>query len=271
MRERRLGPKDALFGRALNRQTVKRPMTNTYRISSWGQSDIGLRRPNNEDAYQVNDWNAVYVVADGMGGEAAGEVASRIFIETADELKGGNALRLKKEALAYIEQVFGLANARILDHVKENPRCTGMGCTAELLIMHAEGFLLGHVGDSRTYRLRNGQFQQLTKDHSLVQQQIDDGLILPSESQQHPLQNVILRAVGIEEDIAVDIIRGNLKVGDQLLLCSDGLSDMIADDLIADALCTYASTQNNVESLIEQAKISGGRDNFTVVLVDILP
>jgi len=246
-------------------------MTNAHEISAWGQSDIGLKRPNNEDAYLIDNRHGFYVVADGMGGEAAGEIASGIFVETADQLKGGNARRSPEEAVEFIQQVFGLANGSILEHVQDHPQCSGMGCTAELLVVHSEGFLLGHVGDSRTYRLRNGIFQQLTKDHSLVQQQIDDGLITPMESQRHPLQNVILRAVGIEEDIAVDMVRGNLKAGDQLLLCSDGLSDMLSDETIADALHTAAPPQSKVEVLIEQAKASGGRDNITVVLADILP
>ncbi|MGB5984262.1 MAG: Stp1/IreP family PP2C-type Ser/Thr phosphatase [Desulfobacterales bacterium] len=243
-------------------------MTNALRITSWGQSDVGLKRPNNEDSFHINDQHGYYALADGMGGEAAGEVASGLFVAAAEELIDKKPDRNDQEAIQLIETVFTVSNARILDHVRHHPHCEGMGCTAELLIIHNSGFSLGHVGDSRTYRLRNGTLQQLTKDHSLVQQQLDEGLISLEESEGHPLQNVIIRAVGIEADIAVDIVRGNLARGDLLLLCSDGLSDMIYDSAILEILQTELSPQQKADRLIEKAKSSGGNDNITVVVID---
>ena len=254
----------------LQERTGYQAMTSAYQIRSWGHTDIGLRRANNEDTYQIDDQHGYYVVADGMGGEAAGDVASRIFIETVDELRVGDARRGAEEAVKLLQDVFTNANARILDYVQHHPDCEGMGCTAELLLLHAEGFILGHVGDSRTYRLRSESLQQLTKDHSLVQQQLDEGLISFEESQKHPLQNVILRAVGIEEDIAVDIVRGSLIYGDKLCLCSDGLSDLVPESMIAQILGSDTPPKKKIERLIEEANSLGGTDNITAVLIEII-
>lgn len=244
-------------------------MATNYHIASWGQTDIGLKRSNNEDSFQINDESGYYVVADGMGGEAAGEVASQLFIDSVEKMQKNDALRSTGEAVQLIEQAFADANARILDYVQQHPDCEGMGCTAELLTINREGFVVGHVGDSRTYRQRGGHLQQLTKDHSLVQQQLDEGLISLKESWKHPLQNVILRAVGIEENIAVDIVRGKIISGDQLLLCSDGLSDVVATSSIAQTLQSGSKPQTKVEQLIDLAKESGGNDNITVVLIEV--
>lgn len=243
---------------------------NVPKIVTYGQTDMGLRRENNEDTYRARPETGFCLVADGMGGAAAGELASRIFAEIAvrifDEFRGQS----EQEALEYVQKTFRLANENILEHVKENPHHKGMGCTAELLAFSHAGFVLGHIGDSRTYRFRNGQLKQLTQDHSLVQDQIDQGIITSIEARTHPMRNIILRAVGIKEKVALDLIRGKTVSGDLFLLCSDGLTDMVDDPVIAQILSLHHPLPQKVEKLIAVANSAGGKDNITVVLSEMI-
>jgi protein phosphatase len=146
-----------------------------------------------------------------------------------------------------------------------------MGCTAEVVAFVDDLFVLGHVGDSRTYLFRDGVLRRITKDHSLVQDQVDRKLISEEEARTHAMRNVIIRAVGIEEPLAVDILRGRAFPGDLFLLCSDGLSDMSEEDAIAARLAGPASLADKAEALIALAKAGGGKDNVTVVLCEVLP
>jgi len=237
-------------------------------INFIGKSDSGLKRTNNEDCFMVRSELGFCLVADGMGGAAAGEIASRIFAETTLELFSSSAGRSEKETIELVQRAFNFANERILSHVKKNPHHKGMGCTAELMAFSDKGFVIGHMGDSRTYCLRDGQLKQLTQDHSLVQNQIDQRLITPAEARNHPLRNVILRAVGIKKKLALDLIRGNTFSGDLFLLCSDGLSDMVDDNQIRNILFSTAPLLQKVEKLIESANAAGGYDNITVVLAN---
>ncbi len=144
-----------------------------------------------------------------------------------------------------------------------------MGCTAELLAFYDGGFILGHIGDSRTYRFRRRQLEQLTEDHTLVQQQVNEGLISSENVRHHPLRNVILRAVGLKKELALDVLRGKTATGDLFLLCSDGLTDMVEDDQILEILLSDFDIHRKTEKLIEMAKAGGGHDNITVVLTAI--
>jgi protein phosphatase len=144
-----------------------------------------------------------------------------------------------------------------------------MGCTAELMAFSDQGFVIGHLGDSRTYRFRNGLLKQLTHDHSFIQEQIDKGLIAEENARRHPLRNVILKAVGINESLALDLIRGRTYPEDQFLLCSDGLTDMVEDIIIGRVFNSPIPADKKVEQLIELALSGGGKDNITVVLIDI--
>ncbi len=238
-------------------------------INFVGKSDSGLKRTNNEDCFMVRSELGFCLVADGMGGAAAGEIASRIFAETTLELFSSSAGRSEKETIELVQGAFNFANERILSHVKKNPHHKGMGCTAELMAFSDKGFVIGHMGDSRTYCLRDGQLKQLTQDHSLVQNQIDQRLITPAEARNHPLRNVILRAVGIKKKLALDLVRGITFSGDLFLLCSDGLSDMVDDNQIRNILFSTAPLLQKVEKLIESANAAGGYDNITVVLANI--
>ena len=242
----------------------------SLRLLSFGKTDTGLKRSNNEDRFISRPEIGLFAVADGMGGAAAGEVASQIFAETVSEVLAEKGRAAGQETLNLIQEVFRLANERILNHVKENSQHRGMGCTAELLVFDQGRYVLGHVGDSRTYLFRQGELKQLTLDHSLVQDQVDRGLITAQEAKKHSLRNVILRAVGVNEILAVDLIRGKGLPGDLLLLCSDGLTDMVDDSSIGDVLSRSLSVVQKAETLIELAKSAGGHDNITVVLCEVM-
>ncbi len=234
-----------------------------------GRTDTGLVRPNNEDTFAINTQAGYCLVADGMGGAAAGETASRLFAEAAAEIFGARPPADETEAVEKVQNAFRHANKLILEHVDRNPHHKGMGCTAELLALHAGGYVIGHMGDSRTYRFRNGTLKQLTKDHSLVQDQLDRGLISAEEARHHAMRNVVLRAVGVDTAPALDTLRGPVQPGDLFLLCSDGLTDMVTDDAIAEVLATLQPLETAAARLIEIAKQAGGRDNITVAMAKI--
>jgi protein phosphatase len=238
-------------------------------ITAFAATDIGLRRSKNEDSYAVMADHGVLTVADGMGGAAAGEVASRIFTDTAIAVFTG-PLATEEEALAKVQEVFRLANERIRGYGSGSPRFKDMGCTAEVLAFHGERFVLGHVGDSRTYLFRRGHLRQLTRDHSLVQDQVEQGLLTPEQARAHSLRNVILRAVGTSESLAVDILRGKGLPGDILLLCSDGLHDMVRDERICEIMASQDGIQAKAARLVDAARSAGGYDNITVALCEVL-
>ena len=235
-----------------------------------GATDVGNVRSNNEDVFYVSEACRFCLVADGMGGAAAGEVASGIFAETAKAVFAGHDGLSEENTIARVQTTFKLANDKILKHVGRNPQNQGMGCTAELLAFVQESFIIGHVGDSRTYRLRNNSLKQLTKDHSLVQEQLDQGLITPEEAQHHAMRNVILRAVGVNDTVALDILKGRQKPGDRFLLCSDGLTDMVAESQILETMSAQGPLHEKSEALIRLAKQAGGKDNVTVALSEVV-
>ena len=240
------------------------------KIAFFGQSDVGIKRRNNEDAFVINPELCFCLAADGMGGAAAGELASRFFAETATQVFLSSVPRTERQAIDLVQDTFSFANKKILDHVNENPPHQGMGCTAELVAFFDEGFVLGHIGDSRTYRLRDGHLKQLTQDHSFVQGQIDQGLITQAEARHHHLRNVILRAVGVAENLSLDLLNGKIFSGDLFLLCSDGLTDMVDDPLIQEILSSALSLPQKTGELIGSANAAGGLDNITVVLSEVL-
>jgi serine/threonine protein phosphatase PrpC len=238
-------------------------------IQFLGQTDIGLVRSNNEDTFLING-NANYcLVADGMGGAAAGETASQIFAQAADEIFADHQSASEQDAVEYVQKTFRVANDRILEHVAQHPEHEGMGCTAELLAFTPSGFVIGHMGDSRTYRIRQGKLKQLTKDHSLVQDQLDQGLINEEQARSHSMRNVILRAVGVRPSPALDTLRGPIFPGDLFLLCSDGLTDLVEDDVIATVLAENHMLSDKLAKLVDLAKKAGGKDNITAVLAEI--
>jgi PPM family protein phosphatase len=238
-------------------------------IEFLGQTDIGLVRTNNEDTFVIDPASNYCLVADGMGGAAAGEMASQLFAEAAGEVFAGLTSFTEQQTVERVQSAFRQANDRILAHVARFPQHKGMGCTAELLAFTPTGFVIGHMGDSRTYRLRNGVLKQLTKDHSLVQDQIDQGLITEAQARTHSMRNVILRAVGVRPSPALDTLRGPIFPGDIFMLCSDGLTDLVDDPAIADVLDSTVSGAQKIEDLMDLAKHAGDKDNITVVLAEI--
>jgi PPM family protein phosphatase len=240
-----------------------------FNIEYIGKTDRGLIRNNNEDTFVINKDNNFCLVADGMGGAAAGEMASLIFAQTADEIFSNGAPGTEQEAIDCVQATFREANERILAHVTQYPEHQGMGCTAEALAFTTSGFVIGHMGDSRTYRFRQGILKQLTKDHSLVQDQIDQGLITEEQARTHSMRNVILRAVGVRPSPALDTLRGPIFQGDLFLLCSDGLTDMVDDSEISRVLNMNSDVIQKSDLLIDFAKKAGGKDNITVVLAEV--
>ena len=238
-------------------------------IEFLGTTDVGLVRANNEDTFLIHSEAAYCLVADGMGGAAAGEMASSIFAQAAGEVFNAQISTNEQQAIDRVQTAFLLANDRILAHVAEHPEHQGMGCTAEILAFTPTGFVIGHMGDSRTYRLRQGVLKQLTKDHSLVQDQIDQGLITEAQARSHSMRNIILRAVGVRPSPALDTLRGPIFSGDIFLLCSDGLTDLVDDPLICEVLSHNGNLEKKTAELVELAKQAGGKDNITVVLAKI--
>jgi len=239
------------------------------RLNSTAATHIGLVRTNNEDAYLAMPDAGVFALSDGMGGAAAGEIASRYFIETTQAIVANGIPVAGPEEFAQMEKVFIDSNKRILEHAANNPDDRGMGCTADLLVFTNGRYIIGHVGDSRVYLLRRHCLSQLTRDHSLVQLQVDQGVLTPAEARTHPRKNIILRAVGTDASVFPDILEGEALDDDIFLLCSDGLTDMVEDSLIQRILSSAARLQQKADGLIEAALAAGGSDNVTVVLCQV--
>ena len=238
-------------------------------ILLFGKTDQGLVRKNNEDIFLINEEKHFCLVADGIGGSKAGGIASQIFAQTVSDYFETIVDPLEIEAPGLIKKIFLTANSNILNHAREHEECSGMRCTAELILFFNHSYILGHLGDSRTFRLRNGSLKQLTLDHSLVQEQISQGLITPEEAKKHSFKNIIVRAVGIEENPLLDILKGKILTNDKFLLCSDGLTDIIEISQIEEVLKSSLDDNQKVENLVENAKESMGKDNITVVIAQI--
>lgn len=245
-------------------------MNRPLHLSACCESDKGLVRSYNEDVCLVNEEDGYFLAADGMGGEAAGEVASAFFRDTVVELFAATPKHcLTDDTLnELIVECFQVAHDRILAHVEEEPSHQGMGCTAELLVYHNNRVVLGHVGDSRVYLLRDGTLIQLTTDHSFVQEQADLGNISQEQAETHSLKNLILRVVGSGDKLEVDLIGSQVEAGDIFLLCTDGLSSMVDKEQMTDILGSDLDLQVKTTMLIDQANYNGGTDNVTAVLVE---
>jgi protein phosphatase len=236
------------------------------RLIACSKTDRGLQRSNNEDACAVGLAHHFCMVADGMGGQAGGELASALFLEAVVAIFQDQSEFTEEQGFSLVKAAFNLANTRILAYAKAHPSFAGMGCTAELLTFCGDRFVLGHVGDSRIYLFRDGTFTQLTKDHSLVESQIDQGLVSRQEARRSRLQNILLRAVGNSAKMVVDLRSGDLRPGDIFLLCTDGLHGMVEDQGMQAVLAFDAPLELKTEMLVNMANDAGGRDNVTVVL-----
>ena len=211
----------------------------------------------------------IFVVADGMGGHAAGEVVSEMAVRAvAREL--GSLKGLNDDAVATrMRSAITEANGAIFQRTLTEHDKRGMGTTVTALVLYGGRFLIGQVGDSRAYLQRDGKLTQVTKDHSYVQEQVDAGYLTPEQARSHPYSNVITRCVGANSDVAPDVYVGAVKQGDLFLLASDGLTGMLEDPELADVLASGREPQQHVDSLIDEANRHGGLDNITAIVVRI--
>jgi PPM family protein phosphatase len=238
-------------------------------------TDTGRARNNNEDSVDLDERNALAVLADGMGGYNAGEIASSMatsFIKT--ELgrwlheTHGNAT--DGEVRRAMDICVDNANRAIFNAANANPQFAGMGTTLVVAVFRGAQMLLGHVGDSRAYRLRNGRLAQLTRDHSLLQEQLDAGLITQEQASFSSNKNLVTRAVGVEDTVMLETHVHETQPGDLILLCSDGLSDMLDDGILAQTLLAHQDSLDKAgQALIDAANDAGGKDNIAVVLARV--
>src|SRR2546423_9003105 len=236
------------------------------------RTDGGRIRKGNEDSLQAsaNPYRELFIVADGMGGHAAGEVASEMSVEmVSHELADLNDLQ-SADAFDRVANALRAANRSVYERTRTERDKLGMGSTVSALLLSESRFLVGHVGDSRIYLVRDGQLRQLTKDHSLVQEQVDAGLLTPEQARRHPQSNVITRCIGMADDIDPDVFDGEARVGDSFLLASDGLTGMVDDRRIQQLLLSRAKPERIVDALIQEANVNGGNDNITAVVVRVL-
>jgi PPM family protein phosphatase len=242
------------------------------RLLHAARTDVGMIRSGNEDNFAVSASGdrGLFIVADGMGGHAAGEVASEMAVQTVErELTGVRDLEDRASA-DKVKDALRKANRNIHDRTITEVDKQGMGTTASVLLVSDKKYLIGQVGDSRVYLLRDGALQQLTKDHSYVQEQVDAGFLTPEQARYHPYSNVITRCVGASPDVEPDVYQGAVRVGDLFLVASDGLTGMVDDRRLQALLMSRAEPERKVHSLIAEANGRGGLDNITAIVVQVV-
>ena len=255
------------------------PLDN-MRVRFSGATDVGRKRDHNEDSVYLPTDVRLAIVADGMG--ASGEVASALAVDTMVDYYGRTAdmqpltwpYKVDRDLRGDINRMTTgvlLANLEVHERAARDPNCKGMGTTIVAGYFLDDTVIIGHVGDSRVYRLREGKLTQITEDHSLINDYIKMKRVTAEEAENWPHKNVIVRALGMKDSVQVDIITDHPKVGDCFLLCSDGLCDMLSDDQIANLMDTTTDLDKAVEVLIAAANEAGGVDNISVVLARIEP
>lgn len=235
------------------------------------KSDVGLVRTVNEDRVVVKNGVAggsFAIVADGMGGHQAGDTASQITIELVEEALQQAAGGLSDaESEAYLIEAIRQANAKVYEIASVKEHYRGMGTTVTAALANDSRVIIGHIGDSRAYYINHEQFMQITEDHTLVNELVKTGQLTPGEAAVHPRRNVITRALGTDADVDVDLARLPWKSGDVILLCSDGLSNLVPEEELARIVRGEGSLIEKVDRLVEYALQAGGDDNITVVLL----
>ncbi len=252
----------------------------SMRVDSKSLTHVGLKRPLNEDSFCSNVEEGLYVVADGMGGHAHGEVASRLAVETIEEfikLTSGDTdvtwpygidetLSLNGNRL---KTSIRFANQKLLEHARTSAGCEGMATTVVAVLVQDDVAEIAHVGDSRLYLVREGKIARLTSDHSWVNEQVQSGVIDSEQARNHPLRNVVTRALGGRPDLEVDVQTLEMQSGDRLLLCSDGLTTMLDDEEILRIVLGGDGGVDQTDELIQAANESGGEDNTTAILLKV--
>jgi serine/threonine protein phosphatase PrpC len=249
------------------------------KIVSAGATDIGKRRANNEDAYLLNDELQLYAAADGVGGNEGGEIASRIAVDTLasvlpdllswkDRTPPAGVVPGSVTESDALERAVTFANRAIRQEREGSAALADMGTTLTVLLLRNGRAYLAHVGDSRAYLLRDGTLRQITNDHSLVAEQVRLGVLTPEQAKASPNRHVITRALGLDEELQVDLPEMDLQKGDVILLCTDGLTEMVDDRKIASILAN-AGAREAAAALIKEANSRGGRDNITAIVVQV--
>lgn len=235
------------------------------------QTDPGLARQNNEDAVAFDAVSQLCILADGMGGYNAGEIASAMAVAFIQSEMGRWLLQAGKyangkEVRRALEICVENANHSIFNAASSNPPYAGMGTTLVVGVFQQDRLIIGHIGDSRCYRLRGGELVQITKDHSLLQEQLDAGLITPEQALTSTHKNLVTRALGVEDTAVLEVHEHRVESGDIYLMCSDGLSDMVSDADITSVVAGEESLESKARQLIVAANEGGGRDNISVLL-----
>lgn len=240
-------------------------------LTSFGQTDVGLRRQKNEDSFLVNQDLGLFLVADGMGGHKGGDLASSMAV---DIMQSSISVQLKKNQTSLSPRDLLIdgylrASQQIFhkSHI-EQPELQGMGTTLVAALFHLDTMFIGNVGDSRAYLVRDGKMWQLTEDHSLLNEHIKAGFIRDTEIAQFQAKNVITRSVGFEREALCDVIERKVEAGDRYMMCSDGLSGLVIPERLLE-ICKMPNIKEAVELCIEEAKKNGGDDNITVVMIDV--
>lgn len=248
-------------------------------LVSFGLSDVGRKRSRNEDSFLVDDKLQLYIVADGMGGHSGGEHASRLAVTTMQEviesmntdpeatvISGVNSEETEYgDRLKYAIEV---ASQKIFDQALYDPELKGMGTTITAMMVDSDRAYIANVGDSRVYLLRDGEIRQVTTDHSLVTEQMQAGLISPGDAKKHRLKNIITRSVGYQEEVEIDLTTIDLKPTDRIILCSDGLTNMLDDEKITQQVMGHKDLEKSCKELIRLANENGGEDNITAIICE---
>lgn len=247
------------------------------KIASYGLSNVGMKRGQNEDNYLINEDLNLYVVADGMGGHLGGEFASKMAVSTVEEVierlstegpvNGVNAREIPSgDRLRFAIKEAG---RRIFDQALYDEALKGMGTTTVAALINDGKAFIANVGDSRGYLIRNGKIEQVTEDHSLVGEQVKAGILSAHDARAHRLKNIITRSVGYQEEVESDVSERALQPGDKILLCSDGLSNLVEDSEMQQVVTQYPLSEA-CERLVELANQKGGDDNITVILIQVV-
>ena len=235
------------------------------KLVSHGKTSVGMKRTGNEDSFYHDDTIGLYIVADGMGGHNAGEVASNIAVKSIKEHI------LKQEVLneSSLSDAIYIANGNIFKQAKRNTQYSGMGTTVTSMLIKNADATLCHVGDSRAYLLSEGKLVQLTEDHTYVNEQYRNGFISYEQMGTHTMRNVLTRSLGFSEYVKVDSQKIVIHPGNRFILCSDGLTHMVKDDIISE-LVSMPDIYHAASTLIDVANANGGDDNITVIIIDVI-
>lgn len=241
-------------------------------LRAWGLSAVGVTRTHNEDYFEIDHRRNLYLVADGMGGHSHGEVASRTAVQAVrdfleDRLPPADGAE-SEHRTGLLRNAIQEAHEKVLCAIRQDGALTGMGTTLVALLMNRGTVAVAHVGDSRAYRLRDQRLELLTEDHTWVHEQVMAGFLSEEQARVHPLKNVVTRALGSDGEIKVDVRELAVAEGDRYLLCSDGLTTMLRDAEIADALHRSESLEEVCRRLVQGARERGGFDDTTVIVVE---